>query len=111
MPQMRTAAHGGHSAVVASGRGIAALPSWTVENYIERGYVVSGPIGPAIALAKLYASTTAQLLPQIAASIKGIRRAHTPGLSLLTQLNARVFPHCKHGDRRSTYPERKSLTG
>jgi LysR family transcriptional regulator for metE and metH len=28
--------------LVASGRGIAALPSWTVGNYIERGYVVSG---------------------------------------------------------------------
>ena len=31
--------------LVASGRGIAALPSWTVGNYIERGYVVSRPIG------------------------------------------------------------------
>ena len=33
--------------LVASGRGIAALPSWTVGNYIERGYVVSRPIGPS----------------------------------------------------------------
>ena len=31
--------------LVASGRGIAALPSWTVGNYLERGYVVSRPIG------------------------------------------------------------------
>ena len=31
--------------LVASGRGIAALPSWTVGNYIERGYVVSRAIG------------------------------------------------------------------
>jgi LysR family transcriptional regulator, regulator for metE and metH len=31
--------------LVASGRGIAALPSWAVGNYIERGYVVSRPIG------------------------------------------------------------------
>ena len=36
--------------LVASGRGIAALPSWTVGNYIERGYVVSRPIGVGTAL-------------------------------------------------------------
>jgi LysR family transcriptional regulator for metE and metH len=45
--------------LVASGRGIAALPSWTVGNYIERGYVVSRPIGPAGLRCELYAATTA----------------------------------------------------
>jgi LysR family transcriptional regulator for metE and metH len=44
--------------LVASGRGIAALPSWTVGNYIERGYVVSKPIGPAGLRCELYAATT-----------------------------------------------------
>jgi len=44
--------------LVASGRGIAALPSWTVGNYIERGYVVSRPIGPAGLRCELYAATT-----------------------------------------------------
>ena len=44
--------------LVASGRGIAALPSWTVDNYIERGYVVSRPIGPAGLHCELYAATT-----------------------------------------------------
>ena len=44
--------------LVASGRGIAALPSWTVDNYIERGYVVSRPIGPAGLRCELYAATT-----------------------------------------------------
>ncbi len=44
--------------LVASGRGIAALPSWTVGNYIERGYVVSRPIGPAGLSCELYAATT-----------------------------------------------------
>lgn len=44
--------------LVASGRGIAALPSWTVGNYIERGYVVSRPIGPAGLYCELYAATT-----------------------------------------------------
>ena len=45
--------------LVASGRGIAALPSWTVGNYIERGYVVSRPIGPHGLRCELYAATTA----------------------------------------------------
>jgi LysR family transcriptional regulator for metE and metH len=44
--------------LVASGRGIAALPSWTVGNYIERGYVVSRPIGEAGLRCELYAATT-----------------------------------------------------
>jgi LysR family transcriptional regulator for metE and metH len=31
--------------LVASGRGIAALPEWSVKPYLERGYVVSRPLG------------------------------------------------------------------
>jgi LysR family transcriptional regulator for metE and metH len=44
--------------LVASGRGIAALPSWTVGNYIDRGYVVSRPIGPAGLRCDLYAAAS-----------------------------------------------------
>jgi LysR family transcriptional regulator for metE and metH len=44
--------------LVASGRGIAALPAWTVGNYIERGYVVSRPIGQQGLYCELYAATT-----------------------------------------------------
>jgi LysR family transcriptional regulator for metE and metH len=44
--------------LVASGRGIAALPSWTVGNYIERGYVVSRSIGKSGLYCELYAATT-----------------------------------------------------
>jgi LysR family transcriptional regulator for metE and metH len=44
--------------LVASGRGIAALPSWTVGNYIERGYVVSRPIGDGGLRCELYAATS-----------------------------------------------------
>jgi LysR family transcriptional regulator, regulator for metE and metH len=44
--------------LVASGRGIAALPSWTVGNYIDRGYVVSRPIGQYGLRCELYAATT-----------------------------------------------------
>ncbi|MFI4891359.1 MAG: LysR family transcriptional regulator [Steroidobacterales bacterium] len=44
--------------LVASGRGIAALPSWAVGNYIERGYVVSRPIGRGGLHCELYAATS-----------------------------------------------------
>ena len=43
--------------LVASGRGICALPSWTVGHYIERGYVVSRPIGAQGLYCELYAAT------------------------------------------------------
>jgi LysR family transcriptional regulator, regulator for metE and metH len=42
--------------LVASGRGIAALPSWAVGNYIERGYVVARPIGRSGLHCELYAA-------------------------------------------------------
>ncbi|MGC1387569.1 MAG: LysR family transcriptional regulator [Steroidobacteraceae bacterium] len=44
--------------LVASGRGIAALPSWTVGNYIERGYVVSRPVGHGGLRCELFAATS-----------------------------------------------------
>ena len=42
--------------LVASGRGIAALPAWTVGNYLERGYIVSRPIGRNGLHCELYAA-------------------------------------------------------
>ncbi len=44
--------------LVASGRGIAALPSWTVGHYLKRGYVVSRPIGSSGLRCELYAATS-----------------------------------------------------
>jgi LysR family transcriptional regulator for metE and metH len=44
--------------LVASGRGIAALPAWTIGNYIERGYVVARPVGEHGLTCELYAATT-----------------------------------------------------
>ncbi len=44
--------------LVASGRGIAALPAWTVGHYIARGYVISRPIGRSGLYCELYAATT-----------------------------------------------------
>ena len=44
--------------LVASGRGIAALPSWTVGHYLERGYVASRPITENGLRCELYAATS-----------------------------------------------------
>lgn len=40
--------------LVASGRGIAALPLWAVQPYLEKKYVTSRPIGPAGLTGDLY---------------------------------------------------------
>lgn len=47
--------------LVASGRGIAALPLWAVENYLARGYVARQRIGEAGLTGRLYAVSTAAL--------------------------------------------------
>jgi len=44
--------------LVASGRGVAALPSWSVKSYLDRGYVVARPIGAAGLHCELHAATT-----------------------------------------------------
>ncbi len=45
--------------LVASGRGIAALPRWAVQPYLERGYVVARPIGPKGLWGQLYGAVRA----------------------------------------------------
>ncbi|PPE73446.1 LysR family transcriptional regulator [Solimonas fluminis] len=42
--------------LVASGRGIAALPAWSVQAYLERGYVVAKPLGESGLRCELYAA-------------------------------------------------------
>ena len=42
--------------LVASRRGIAALPRWAVQTYLERGYVAACPIGPRGLWGRLYAA-------------------------------------------------------
>ena len=42
--------------LVASRRGIAVLPRWAVQGYLERGYVVDRPVGPRGLWARLYAA-------------------------------------------------------
>lgn len=47
--------------LVASGRGIAALPSWSVAQYLARGYVIAKPLGPDGLMEDLYAAIPASL--------------------------------------------------
>jgi LysR family transcriptional regulator for metE and metH len=44
--------------LVASGRGVAALPGWTVQSYLDRKYVVGKPIGKNGLESRLLAATT-----------------------------------------------------
>ena len=42
--------------LVASGRGVAALPVWAVQGYVDRGDVAARPIGPHGLTGRLYAA-------------------------------------------------------
>lgn len=44
--------------LVASGRGVAALPGWTVQPFLDRKYVIGKPIGKKGLHSRLYAATT-----------------------------------------------------
>jgi len=47
--------------LVASGRGIAALPLWAVKGYLDRGYVASARIGAKGLTGRLYAAVPERL--------------------------------------------------
>ncbi len=49
--------------LVASGRGVAALPLWAVQGYLDRGYVTARPVGAQGLRGELYAAS----LPQVSA--------------------------------------------
>ena len=44
--------------LVASGRGVAALPGWTVQPFLDRKYVVGKPVGRNGLHSRLFAATT-----------------------------------------------------
>lgn len=74
--------------LVASRRGIAALPAWAVQPYLERGYVVARPITAAGLRAALYAAALparAQLayVEDFADIIRETSLQHLPGVELL----------------------------
>ncbi|MBX9812929.1 MAG: LysR family transcriptional regulator [Burkholderiales bacterium] len=62
--------------LVASRRGLAALPGWAVHHYIERGYVIAKRIGKGGLWSRLYAATTSATaqLPYIRDFLATVRR-------------------------------------
>lgn len=74
--------------LVASGRGLAALPLWAVKSYLDRGYVASQRIGPQGLGGRLFAAVPQRLAerPYIAEFIALMREtsiATLPGVRLL----------------------------
>jgi LysR family transcriptional regulator for metE and metH len=75
--------------LVASGRGIAALPLWAVKSYIDRGYVASQRIGKDGLVGSLYAAVPERLSdrPYVSEFVRLMRETSLltlPGVSLLT---------------------------
>lgn len=48
--------------LVASRRGLAALPSWGIQNYVTHGYVIAKSIGAKGLWSELHATGTAEML-------------------------------------------------
>ncbi|MBI3145413.1 MAG: LysR family transcriptional regulator [Pseudogulbenkiania sp.] len=74
--------------LVASRRGVAALPFWAVKPYLERGYVVARPIGRHGLQSELYAALReddAQLayMQDFFTTVRETSFATLPGLSVL----------------------------
>lgn len=74
--------------MVASGRGLAALPVWAVQSYVDRGYVVARPIGAGGLEGRLYAACLPSTSPKpFFADFVAIVRERCyrtlPGISLL----------------------------
>nr|WP_294866355.1 LysR family transcriptional regulator [uncultured Pseudogulbenkiania sp.] len=74
--------------LVASRRGVAALPFWAVKPYLERGYVVARPIGAAGLNSELYAAlreddAQSAYMQDFLATVRETSFATLPGLSVL----------------------------
>ena len=74
--------------LVASGRGLAALPLWAVKSYLDRGYVASQRIGARGLTGRLYAAVPDRLRerPYVAEFVRLMREmslATLPGVTLL----------------------------
>lgn len=50
--------------LVASGRGVAALPVWAVQSYLDHGYITARPIGPQGLQGRLYAASLGSATPR-----------------------------------------------
>jgi LysR family transcriptional regulator, regulator for metE and metH len=74
--------------LVASGRGIAALPLWAVKSYLDRGYVAQRPIGEHGLTGRLYAATPQRLadrlyLADFVRTMRDTSLLTLPGVTLL----------------------------
>jgi len=74
--------------LVASRRGIAVLPNWSVQPYVERGYISTRPIGKRGLTAKLYAASKTGLSqrPYVSAFVETLKDRSfqlLPGISRL----------------------------
>jgi LysR family transcriptional regulator for metE and metH len=74
--------------LVASGRGVAALPLWAVKSYLDRGYVSSQRIGARGLTGRLYAAVPERLRerPYLVEFVRLMRETSLltlPGVSLL----------------------------
>jgi LysR family transcriptional regulator, regulator for metE and metH len=74
--------------LVASGRGIAALPLWAVKSYLDRGYVASQRIGEKGLTGRLYAATPDHLagrpyLDEFVQIMRETSLLNLPGVTLL----------------------------
>jgi LysR family transcriptional regulator, regulator for metE and metH len=74
--------------LVASGRGLAALPLWAVKSYLDRGYVAQRPIGEQGLTGRLYAATPQRLSdrPYLSDFVRTMRDTSLltlPGVTLL----------------------------
>ncbi|WP_255990748.1 LysR family transcriptional regulator [Chitinolyticbacter albus] len=75
--------------LVASRRGIAALPRWSVQHYLERGYIVAKPITTAGLTSELYAAVPQEradtaYLTEFVAITREVSLASLPGIQLIT---------------------------
>ncbi|MBN3860561.1 LysR family transcriptional regulator [Neisseriaceae bacterium PsAf] len=75
--------------LVASGRGVAALPYWAVLPYLEKGYVIAKPIGEQGLSSELYLAirqndTSKNYLSEFSKIIKSRSFKELPGLSRLS---------------------------
>jgi LysR family transcriptional regulator for metE and metH len=74
--------------LVASGRGLAALPLWAVKSYLDRGYVAHQRIGERGLTGKLYAATPQRLddrayLAEFVRIMREVSLLSLPGVTLL----------------------------
>ena len=74
--------------LVASRRGIAALPSWSVQHYLERGYVVAKPITSQGLTSDLFAAISSEqaesaFISDFVTTMREVSQISLPGITLL----------------------------